>query len=295
MAGAQTAVSHALAVLAERTRTGEGVFSYVPIAEALEFFTLPLAPWTDRARRPAGRALAVSTISIPRATAGWPWRRSSRSFGPSCKRCSHVQHGTYDEMKAIFLTRTAERVGQLGPRESPAAGGGPHCHGRRSISASWQALAGELLRRPAAGYNLRTAATSTAFAAVDSTARVSNQTSPTTDLPLRTSSRTANHARLDHGLPVDDSRDAPPRGAVALRSRDRHAAARPVDPPLHLWRHDRARQAADRGPAEAGRSATATAWPRSAGIITSTWKPTWRFPAPAPCCTRSTCGCTPTI
>ncbi len=42
MAGAQTTVSHALAVLAERNRTGEGVFSYVPIAGALEFFTLPL-------------------------------------------------------------------------------------------------------------------------------------------------------------------------------------------------------------------------------------------------------------
>ena len=42
MAGAQTAVSYALAVLAERARTGEGTFSQVPIADALEFFTLPL-------------------------------------------------------------------------------------------------------------------------------------------------------------------------------------------------------------------------------------------------------------
>ena len=42
MAGAQTAVTHSLGVLLERSRTGMGVLSYVPIAEAVDFFTLPL-------------------------------------------------------------------------------------------------------------------------------------------------------------------------------------------------------------------------------------------------------------
>jgi crotonobetainyl-CoA:carnitine CoA-transferase CaiB-like acyl-CoA transferase len=42
MAGAQTAVTHSLGVLLERSRTGMGVLSYVPIAEAVDFFTRPL-------------------------------------------------------------------------------------------------------------------------------------------------------------------------------------------------------------------------------------------------------------
>jgi crotonobetainyl-CoA:carnitine CoA-transferase CaiB-like acyl-CoA transferase len=107
MAGAQTAVSHALAVLAERARTGEGVFSMVPIAAALEFFTLPL----------------VHGLTLPgaRLGGGWPnyniyatsdgWLAVAAlepHFWARLKTLLQVKDGTHEEMKAIFMTRSAE-------------------------------------------------------------------------------------------------------------------------------------------------------------------------------------------
>ena len=60
MAGAQTAVSHALAVLAERARTGEGVFSYRADRRAL---------WSS------SRCRCVHGLTVPggRLGGGWPY------------------------------------------------------------------------------------------------------------------------------------------------------------------------------------------------------------------------------
>lgn len=108
MAGAQTAVSHALAVLAERERTGQGVFSMVPIAAALEFFTLPL--------------LHGLTLPGARLGGGWPsyniyatsdgWLAVAAlepQFWARLQSLLELKDATYEDLKAIFLTRSAEQ------------------------------------------------------------------------------------------------------------------------------------------------------------------------------------------
>ena len=107
MAGAQTAVSHALAALAERERTGKGVFTLVPIAAALEFFTLPLAHGL--------------TLPGARLGGGWPsyniyatsdgWLAVAAlepHFWARMQSLLQLKDGTHEELKAVFLTRSAE-------------------------------------------------------------------------------------------------------------------------------------------------------------------------------------------
>jgi crotonobetainyl-CoA:carnitine CoA-transferase CaiB-like acyl-CoA transferase len=107
MAGAQTAVSHALALLAERSRTGEARHSFVAIADALEMFTLPLRFGLTMPGGPLGGAAPYYNV-YPTAK-GW---LAVGTLEPHfwAKLCTLLAagEGTYDEMKAIFATRTAE-------------------------------------------------------------------------------------------------------------------------------------------------------------------------------------------
>ncbi|MGE0695141.1 MAG: CoA transferase [Pirellulales bacterium] len=112
MAGAQTAVSHALAVLAERARTGQGVLSYVPIAEALEFFTLPLRHGLTVPGGRLGGALPFYNIYPTRE--GWlAVGALEPQFWARLQALLSVKDGTYDEMKAIFQSRTAQEWEQF--------------------------------------------------------------------------------------------------------------------------------------------------------------------------------------
>jgi crotonobetainyl-CoA:carnitine CoA-transferase CaiB-like acyl-CoA transferase len=112
MAGAQTAVSHALAVLAERARTGQGVFSYVPIAGALDFFTLPLRYGLTVPGGPLGGAAPFYNIYPTRE--GWlAVGALEPQFWARLQALLNVSDGTYETMKAIFLTRTADEWEQF--------------------------------------------------------------------------------------------------------------------------------------------------------------------------------------
>jgi crotonobetainyl-CoA:carnitine CoA-transferase CaiB-like acyl-CoA transferase len=106
MAGAQTTVSHALAVLAERARAGDGVLSYVPIAGALEFFTLPLRYGLTV---PAGRLGGMAPFyNLYPTRDGWlAVAALEPQFWAKLQALLEVKQGTYAEMKSIFLTRTA--------------------------------------------------------------------------------------------------------------------------------------------------------------------------------------------
>jgi len=107
MAGAQTAVSHALAVLAERTRTGQGVFSYVPIAAALDFFALPLRHGVTVPGGRLGGALPYYNLYPTRE--GWlAVAALEPQFWARLQSLLQLEHGTYEELKAIFLTHSAE-------------------------------------------------------------------------------------------------------------------------------------------------------------------------------------------
>ncbi len=107
MAGAQTAVSHALAVLAERSRSGLGTFSFVPIADALDFFTLPLR---HELTVPGGRlGGAVAYYNIYPTLDGWlAVAALEPHFWAKLKTLLQLDSGTYEEMKAVFLTQTAQ-------------------------------------------------------------------------------------------------------------------------------------------------------------------------------------------
>ncbi len=106
MAGAQTAVTHALAVLQERARTGTGVLSYVPIAAALEFFTIPLRHGMTS---PGGHlAGMLPNYNLYPTREGWLavaalepqfWARMQSLLGLSA--------GTYDELAQVLSQRTA--------------------------------------------------------------------------------------------------------------------------------------------------------------------------------------------
>ena len=113
MAGAQTTVSHALAVLAERERTGEGVFSYVPIAGALEFFTLPLEYELTMPGGPLGGGAPFYNLYPTRD--GWlAVGTLEPHFWSKLQSVLQAQQGTYEELKGIFATRTAEEWEQFG-------------------------------------------------------------------------------------------------------------------------------------------------------------------------------------
>jgi alpha-methylacyl-CoA racemase len=106
MAGSQTAVSHALAVLAERNRTGDGVFSYVPIADALDVFTLPLRYGLTV---PGGRlAGALPNYNLYPTRQGWlAVAALEPQFWAQLQKLLSLREGTYEELKGIFATRTA--------------------------------------------------------------------------------------------------------------------------------------------------------------------------------------------
>jgi crotonobetainyl-CoA:carnitine CoA-transferase CaiB-like acyl-CoA transferase len=113
MAGAQTTVSHALAVLAERSRTGEGVLSYLPIAGALDFFTLPLRFGLTS---PGGRlAGTLPFYNIYPTLDGWlAVAALEPQFWAKLQTLLSLKRGTYQELKAVLQQRSAvewERFG----------------------------------------------------------------------------------------------------------------------------------------------------------------------------------------
>lgn len=107
MAGAQTTVSHALAVLAERARTSEGTFSYVPIAGALDFFTLPLRYGLTS---PGGRlAGTLPFYNIYPTRDGWlAVAALEPQFWAKLQALLGLSEGTYDELKAVLQSRSAD-------------------------------------------------------------------------------------------------------------------------------------------------------------------------------------------
>ncbi len=106
MAGAQTAVTHSLAVLAERARIGSGVFSYVPIADALEFFRLPLRYGVTK---PGGRlAGTIPNYNLYPTRDGWlAVAALEPQFWARLQELLSLAEGTYDELKRKFAARTA--------------------------------------------------------------------------------------------------------------------------------------------------------------------------------------------
>ena len=106
MAGAQTTVSHVLAVLAERARTGEATLSNVAIADALATFTLPLRYGLTVPGGPLGGGAPFYNLYPTRD--GWlAVATLEPQFWVKLTTLLKATQGTYDEMKAIFATRSA--------------------------------------------------------------------------------------------------------------------------------------------------------------------------------------------
>ncbi|HEX3724701.1 MAG TPA: CoA transferase [Pirellulales bacterium] len=113
MAGAQTAVSHALAVLCERSRTGLGTLSYVAIAGALDIFTLPLRYGLTAPGGSLGGGVPFYNLYPTRQ--GWlAVAALEPQFWARLRSLTSATVGTYDEMKAIFMTRTADEWQHFG-------------------------------------------------------------------------------------------------------------------------------------------------------------------------------------
>jgi alpha-methylacyl-CoA racemase len=108
MAGAQTAVSHALGALLERGRTGQGVLSYAPIAEAVDFLALPLRFELTVPGGPLGGAFPYYNVYPTQQ--GWlAVAVLEPQFWAKLRSLLHLEQGTYEEAKAVFLTRTASQ------------------------------------------------------------------------------------------------------------------------------------------------------------------------------------------
>ena len=118
---AQTTVSHALAVLAERARTGEGVLSYVPIAGALEFFTLPLRYGLTVTGGPLGGGCAVLQ-SLPDARGLAGRGRARAAVLGLAASVARRPPGHLCRAEGPLLRPHGGRVGALGPGASPADG-----------------------------------------------------------------------------------------------------------------------------------------------------------------------------
>jgi crotonobetainyl-CoA:carnitine CoA-transferase CaiB-like acyl-CoA transferase len=106
MAGAQTAVTHAFAVLRERERTGRGVFSYAPIAGAVDFFAIPLR---YEITSPGGRlAGTLPMYNLYPTREGWlAVGALEPQFWAKMQTLLGLEQGTYEELKAALATRTA--------------------------------------------------------------------------------------------------------------------------------------------------------------------------------------------
>ncbi len=106
MAGAQAAVTETFAVLAERTRTGAGVFSLVPIAGALEFYTLPLEHGMTVTGGHLGGALPQYNLYPTRE--GWlAVAALEPQFWAKLRAALDLKLGTYEELKAVLASLTA--------------------------------------------------------------------------------------------------------------------------------------------------------------------------------------------
>jgi crotonobetainyl-CoA:carnitine CoA-transferase CaiB-like acyl-CoA transferase len=108
MAGAQAAISHALAVLAERQRTAQGVFSLVPIAAALGFYALPLQHGLTLPGGQLGGGLPCYNI-YPTADGWLAVAALEPKFWSALRELLQLQAGTYEELRAIFATRSAQQ------------------------------------------------------------------------------------------------------------------------------------------------------------------------------------------
>jgi alpha-methylacyl-CoA racemase len=106
MAGAQAAVTETFAVLAERARTGTGVFSLVPIAGALDFYTLPLRHGMTVPGGHLGGALPQYNLYPTRQ--GWlAVAALEPQFWAKLQSVLGLKQGTYEELKAVLAERTA--------------------------------------------------------------------------------------------------------------------------------------------------------------------------------------------
>ncbi|REK09894.1 MAG: CoA transferase [Planctomycetota bacterium] len=106
MAGAQTAVTHVMGVLHERTRTGDGVLSYVPIAGAVDFFAIPLK---YQITIPGGRlGGSLPMYNLYPAREGWVAVAALEPhFWEKMRQLLELKEGTYAELKRIFAHRSA--------------------------------------------------------------------------------------------------------------------------------------------------------------------------------------------
>jgi crotonobetainyl-CoA:carnitine CoA-transferase CaiB-like acyl-CoA transferase len=106
MAGAETAVTHAFAVLQERTRTDQGVHSFVPIAGAVDFFAIPLR---YDITAPGGRlAGTLPMYNLYPTREGWlAVAALEPQFWAKMRELLSLKEQTYDELAGIFATRTA--------------------------------------------------------------------------------------------------------------------------------------------------------------------------------------------
>jgi alpha-methylacyl-CoA racemase len=107
MAAAQTTVTHVFAVLAERARPGEATISYVPIAGAVEMFTLPLRYGLTVPGGPLGGGAPHYNVYPTRD--GWlAVGTLEPHFWARLTSLLAAKTGSYEEMKAIFATRSAD-------------------------------------------------------------------------------------------------------------------------------------------------------------------------------------------
>jgi crotonobetainyl-CoA:carnitine CoA-transferase CaiB-like acyl-CoA transferase len=106
MAGAQSAVTETFAVLAERARTGEGVLSLVPIAAALDFYTLPLRHGMTA---PGGHlAGKLPQYNLYPTRDGWlAVAALEPQFWAKLQAVLELKQGTYEELKAVLAARSA--------------------------------------------------------------------------------------------------------------------------------------------------------------------------------------------
>jgi alpha-methylacyl-CoA racemase len=106
MAGAQAAVTETFAVLAERARTGAGVLSLVPIAAALDFYTLPLRHGMTK---PGGHLAGIlPQYNLYPTREGWlAVAALEPQFWAKLQAALDLKQGTYEELKAVLAERTA--------------------------------------------------------------------------------------------------------------------------------------------------------------------------------------------